>query len=88
MRITSLLLKITSRCNLNCKYCYMYNLEDTSYSKQPRFMSREVCEQVIIKTYEHCIQNDVKAFLFVFHGGEPLLCEKDFFVWFVTFANF
>ena len=87
MKITSLLLKITSRCNLNCKYCYMYNLEDTSYSKQPKFMSREVCEQVIIKTYKHCIQNDIKEFLFVFHGGEPLLCEDDFFVWFVTFAN-
>ena len=50
-------------------------------------MSREVCEQVIIKTYKHCIQNDIKEFLFVFHGGEPLLCKKDFFVWFLTYAK-
>jgi MoaA/NifB/PqqE/SkfB family radical SAM enzyme len=28
MKIEAIVLKIASRCNLNCSYCYMYNAGD------------------------------------------------------------
>ncbi|WP_262916259.1 MULTISPECIES: radical SAM protein [Flavobacterium] len=84
MKCNSLVLKIASRCNLNCKYCYMYNMEDKSFELQPRFMSNEIVDSIIIKTFNHCISNNVKEFLFAFHGGEPLLQKPDFFKYFVN----
>jgi sulfatase maturation enzyme AslB (radical SAM superfamily) len=37
--IKGLVLKVARRCNLNCEYCYMYNLGDETYKSQPKFMS-------------------------------------------------
>ena len=34
--------KVVSRCNLNCSYCYMYNLQDRTWRNQPGIMSAEV----------------------------------------------
>ena len=34
--------KVVSRCNLNCAYCYMYNLQDGTYRNQPTMMLEEV----------------------------------------------
>lgn len=87
LRINSLLIKVASKCNLNCKYCYMYNLKDNSYTNQPRLMSYETAHNVIRKVYKHCVENNISEFLFVFHGGEPLLQPKEFFIDFVSFAG-
>ena len=35
-------LKVVSRCNLDCRYCYVYNGADDSWRKQPAVMSDEV----------------------------------------------
>ena len=87
MSINSLVLKVASRCNLNCSYCYMYNLGDTTYRDQPKFMSRETASLVIEKVRDYCVKNNVPHFLFVFHGGEPLLIDKSFFRFFVEKCN-
>jgi len=87
MFVNCLVLKIASRCNLNCTYCYMYNKGDNTYLLQPKFMSNEIIDNIINKTVEHCIVNDLNNFTFVFHGGEPLLCEKAFFTDFVQKTN-
>ena len=87
MIINSVLLKITNRCNLNCKYCYMYNLEDKSFKTLLGIMPEEVAILSINKFYEHCIENNIKEFLFVFHGGEPLMQKKEFFIKFVNYAH-
>lgn len=85
--IKGLVLKIASRCNLNCSYCYMYNLGDTSYLNQPKHMQNEVVDAIInqVKTYSK--QYKVEAFEFIFHGGEPLLAPKAFFRSFVAKAR-
>ena len=75
----SLVLKIASRCNLNCSYCFMYNLGDDSYKKQPKFMIDDTIENVIEKAKAYIIKNQLKTFNFLFHGGEPLLIEKNKF---------
>lgn len=79
MRSTNLVVKVASRCNLNCTYCYMYNMGDDSYKLQPKFMSSEVIEAMFIRIKNHCIENDLKRFLIIFHGGEPLLTGIDFY---------
>lgn len=87
MTFNSLALKIASRCNLNCSYCFMYNLGDTTYKKQPKFMSTEIVNHVIEKTKNYIKKYNKKEFSFIFHGGEPLLASKQFYIDFVTKVN-
>ena len=87
MIVDSLVIKVASRCNLNCSYCYVYNLGDTTYLKQPKFMSSQTVDIMIDRVIEHCLENNIKSFLFIFHGGEPLLQKKDFFRYTVNKAN-
>lgn len=83
-RIQGLVLKVASRCNLNCTYCFVYNQGDTTYRDQPRFMSDEVVDHLLNKVGKYCQRHRIKAFRFVFHGGEPLLAPVSFFRRFVT----
>ncbi|EKD31628.1 MAG: hypothetical protein ACD_77C00287G0002, partial [uncultured bacterium] len=80
----SAVVKIASRCNLNCKYCYMYNLGDETYKSLPKFMSLEVVEVLAQKVKKHCLENDLKEFYFVIHGGEPLLAGIDYLTAFIS----
>lgn len=81
-----LVMKVASRCNINCTYCYMYS-NDKSYLKQPKFMSQETVVQLLQRVKEHCIRHSLKRFFFVFHGGEPLLASKEFYINFVETAR-
>jgi uncharacterized protein len=65
--------KIASRCNINCTYCYIYNLADTRWREQPKFMSEKVARQTAQRIREHCEKHDKKDIVIIFHGGEPLL---------------
>ncbi|GFD75625.1 hypothetical protein KUL113_50450 [Tenacibaculum sp. KUL113] len=84
MNFNSLAIKIASRCNLNCSYCFMYNLGDTTYKNQPKFMSSEVVDNIIEKTKNYIKKYNKKDFSFIFHGGEPLLASKDFYINFIN----
>jgi len=86
-KCTVLVIKIVSRCNLNCTYCYMYNMGDTTYKGQPKVMADEVVNAMLQRTKEHCVKNEIKNFQFIFHGGEPLLAGENFFRKFVEKAN-
>jgi uncharacterized protein len=65
--------KIASRCNLNCSYCYMYNMGDETYREQPKFMSDAVLEALVRRCADHCALHGIGQFTFALHGGEPLL---------------
>lgn len=78
--IHSIVLKIASRCNINCTYCYMYNMGDTSYLTQPKAISEKTIDQLCVRIKEHCEEHDVKVFNIYLHGGEPLLVGKKKFV--------
>lgn len=75
--IEAMVLKVASRCNIDCTYCYMYHKGDTSYAHQPKAMSREVLLGLIPKVRLHCFLTGQTQFVFCFHGGEPLLAGKD-----------
>jgi uncharacterized protein len=65
--------KTASRCNLNCSYCFVYNLEDQLWQLQPGLMSARVATQTARRMREHCERHGKEDVLIVFHGGEPLL---------------
>lgn len=77
--INSLVLKVASRCNLSCTYCYEYQFGDTSWKRQPRVMSRQVLEQTAARMREHAQHHGVRHLSVSFHGGEPLLAGRTFF---------
>lgn len=85
--IKGVVLKVASRCNLNCEYCYMYNLGDETYKLQPKFMSNEVVNNLFLRLQNYISKNNISDFLFIFHGGEPLLMKPTFYQEFVKKAN-
>ncbi len=67
------LLKIASRCNLNCDYCYMYQHADQSWRRQPVFMDIDTISRFAQRLDEYVKLTNLKQFSVLFHGGEPLL---------------
>lgn len=82
-----LVLKVASRCNLNCDYCYVYNVGDTTWRTQPRVMSQAVVSALIQRVRSHCARHGRDRFTFIFHGGEPLLAGQAFYQAFVHLAR-
>lgn len=87
LKCNFLVMKIASRCNLNCTYCIMYNVGDLSYKNQPKVMSDAVVDALLDRVKTHCRRHGIDKFDFSFHGGEPLLAGPDFFRKFVAKAN-
>lgn len=71
--ITGLLLKVASRCNLACDYCYVYTHADQSWKNQPKILSPEVEELFIQRVTEYVESVSIPELSVIFHGGEPLL---------------
>lgn len=83
----SLIIKVASRCNLNCSYCYVYNQGDTTYRKQPKVMHSDTVKAIIARVRAHCHRHSISHFEFIFHGGEPLLVDRTFYVDFLRQAK-
>lgn len=66
-------LKIHSRCDLACDYCYMYTLADDSWRAQPFAMSRPTVSQTAGRIAEHVRAHKLASVNLILHGGEPLL---------------
>jgi uncharacterized protein len=69
----ALVIKVASRCNLDCSYCYEYRHGDESWRRQPALMSDGVAAQIGIRIAEHGSRWGVASFSLSLHGGEPLL---------------
>jgi uncharacterized protein len=84
--VETYILKVASRCNLNCTYCYVYNKGDDSWRAQPRRMAEETVSALLRRVAGHCREVQQSAVTFIFHGGEPLLAGPGFFRRFVAEA--
>lgn len=74
------IVKVASRCNLACTYCYMYAHADQSWRLQPRFMSEQTVRDLGRRLEEHAQRIAPVSMMVVAHGGEPLLYPSlDFF---------
>lgn len=77
--ISQFILKIASRCNLNCAYCYVYNKADSTWKQRPPLMSDAVFATVLERIRNHCVFTGQEYANIVFHGGEPCLVGVDKF---------
>ncbi|WP_422771806.1 FxsB family cyclophane-forming radical SAM/SPASM peptide maturase [Plantactinospora sp. WMMC1484] len=75
--IRQVLLKVHSRCNLACDYCYVYQHVDQTWRNRPRTMSRSVVELAATRAAEHAQRHDLGRLTVIFHGGEPLLAGRE-----------
>lgn len=87
MKVDKIVVKIASRCNINCSYCYMYNLGDSSYKMQPKFLGIDTTEKFVEKLLKHLEKNKTKGVFIIIHGGEPLLMPKKEFEAFINAFN-
>lgn len=71
-------LKIHSRCDLACNYCYVYTMADQSWRDQPRRMPADVVEHTAFRIAEHARAHRLDEITLVLHGGEPLLAGTGF----------
>lgn len=76
IRCTEAVVKIASRCNINCTYCYMYNQGDETYKNQPKIMEKLTYINLFKKVKIHYLKESIPSFHFIIHGGEPLLAGK------------
>ena len=65
------IVKIHSRCDLACDYCYMYEMADQCWRDRPRKMSEEVASQTAMRIGEHARTHGLRRIALVLHGGEP-----------------
>jgi len=69
--ISQLLVKVATRCNIDCSYCYWFR--DASVYDKPKLMSDDVLRQLLARIEEHVTTHVLPDFPIVLHGGEPLL---------------
>ncbi|OHV41293.1 MULTISPECIES: FxsB family cyclophane-forming radical SAM/SPASM peptide maturase [Pseudofrankia] len=75
--IRQFVVKIHSRCNLACDYCYVYEMGDQTWRDQPRVMPPAVIDAVVRRIAEHAATHRLARVHVVLHGGEPLLAGKE-----------
>ncbi len=70
--IDTVLVKVASRCNINCRYCYVYNMGDMRWATMPKQIS-DTTITALAKALGDLSRAQQRRFAVVFHGGEPLL---------------
>lgn len=69
--------KLSSRCDLACDYCYVYQMADQSWRDRPAMISRPVVDRVADRIAEHVAGHQLDSIEVVLHGGEPLLAGAE-----------
>jgi uncharacterized protein len=67
------IVKVHSRCDLACDYCYMYEMADQSWRSQPRVIQAETADLIARRIGEHAQAHALDQVSLILHGGEPLL---------------
>src|SRR5487761_1032814 len=75
--------KVHSRCDLACDYCYMYEMADQSWRDRPRRMSTEIAHRTAMRIGEHVRSHQIPSVALILHGGEPLLAGRELITEFV-----
>lgn len=72
------LVKLASRCNIACTYCYWFR--DSEVYNKPAVLTKESEDAFCRRLEEHIVEHGMQEFMLVFHGGEPLLFPKHRFI--------
>lgn len=76
---SSAIMKLTSICNLNCSYCYMFNLHDRTFQRVPTYLPVEIAVLTLDRVKDYMEENALPSFTLVLHGGEPTLWPLESF---------
>jgi uncharacterized protein len=71
------IVKLHSRCNLACDYCYVYNKADQRWRTRPRVMSTVVMDDTVRRVADHVRTHQMGDVEVILHGGEPLLAGAE-----------
>ncbi len=66
----------SSKCNLNCKYCFNNYIAEARNIKNYGFMKDEVLEEIVVKSIQYSSGGVVTM---GFQGGEPTLIGLDYY---------
>jgi uncharacterized protein len=69
--VSQLLVKVASRCNIDCSYCYWFR--DAAVYDKPKLMGVDVLHRLLQRIEEHVAKHSLLEFPIILHGGEPLL---------------
>ncbi|MGK5631363.1 FxsB family cyclophane-forming radical SAM/SPASM peptide maturase [Streptomyces sp. URMC 123] len=69
------ILKVNSRCNLACRYCYIYFGADDTWRHHPVASDDPVLLRAAERIAEHAAGHALRDVAVVLHGGEPLLTD-------------
>ncbi|MGW6323200.1 FxsB family cyclophane-forming radical SAM/SPASM peptide maturase [Streptomyces sp. NPDC055100] len=70
-------LKVHSRCNLACDYCYIYRSPDTSWRERPARVPEGTMARTAARIGEHAAAHGLDRIRIELHGGEPLLAGPE-----------
>jgi uncharacterized protein len=70
-------IKVHSRCNLACSYCYVYRGPDQSWRERPPRVARETVIRTAERIGEHARTHGLDRIRVELHGGEPLLAGPE-----------
>ncbi|MFJ4570128.1 FxsB family cyclophane-forming radical SAM/SPASM peptide maturase [Streptomyces sp. NPDC098085] len=65
--------KVHGRCNLACRYCYLYEGPDHTWRNRPAAAASAVLDRAADRIAEHAAAHGLRDVALVLHGGEPLL---------------
>jgi len=75
--VRQLILKLHSRCNLACDYCYVYESADQGWRRQPGSMSPAILDLVAGRIADHARAHGLRHLTVTLHGGEPIMAGAD-----------
>ena len=75
--LSQYVLKVSSRCDLACDHCYVYEHADQSWRVKPKTIAPATVRQAARRISEHAGIHGLKEVHIVLHGGEPLLLGHD-----------
>ena len=81
------ILKVHSRCNLSCSYCYVYEMADQGWRTLPKRMHSELTATAVERIAEHVREHGLTSVEAILHGGEPLLAGRDWLAYLVQMLH-
>lgn len=67
--------KVVERCNINCDYCYYFNMGDGSAMQRPPIVNVETAAKIADWLAKGCADIGIKKLSLSFHGGEPMMLK-------------
>lgn len=71
--VAEFVVKVTSRCDLACDHCYVYDDPQQAWARQPVRMEPATAGLVATRIAEYAGRHGLDRVAVILHGGEPLL---------------